>query len=256
MSIKRISRDYIPIIIILSFFINTVVHIVLYLNDGETLDLVMFFVCLIALMAYLIIILVTNTNQPNQYIVYDDYFYFNGNNIIDSNYTTKVDEKITEIYQKYHFQGNQIFSYLYEDNEYQIHFDLIKIDSNRKLCMFKRMNEFNTDTDKKYVYMDLKMNQQHYFTNHEIKDLDELYVRYMSKRNALAVVKEKNSFKIVKYRYYIKQRISNLNTINNDMGYWSVIPYLKRIELSFETLDDAICYLNSLSRKAYRTTFR
>lgn len=236
--------DWLSVLLIGSLSMNFVISLILYIKEKQMNDLIMFIVTFVCLIAYLIILILVKNNKYKEYfIVYNDCFIFDKNNILNSEYTTRLADTTTNKYNKYDFKSNLVVCYEFKNKDYLINFDLIEIDDDRKLMIVKNKKYFGEDELLEYVFFDLEDTKVSYYENNKISPIDAEYVKYINKRNAYAVCKENDKYKIVRYRHYPIMVVYKIKDISSKRDLWDIIPG-ENDGLLFDTLESAIEHLN------------
>lgn len=224
---KKFLSEWVSILLIFVFSVNSIISLFLYLNEQNTSNFVRLLLYLIALFIYIILLITIKLHSNNKYIlIYDNCFELYGKNIFDSKI---LSEKKTNKYSKFGLKNVVEKKCEFSYDKLIITFGLIEIDSSRKLMIIYKIKNMNDDFYKTYLES-IENAKLHYYANNEVEPLKGEYFFFKNKRNAYQIEEKNKKYYVNKYRHYVPIEIYIKNIVDSK-------PSWVRIRDSHEGLD-------------------
>ena len=240
---KKFSTDWLSILLISTFSINTIISIFLYIENQDAFGLFRLILYPFCLVSYIFVLIISKVYGNKKYlIIYNDFFEIYDKSIFDSKLVRECKNKK---YIRYGLAYTHEKRYEFSYNESIIDFGLIKIDDNKKLMIIYKIKNLKDDFYEAFSDA-IKKAIKHYYDNNEICRLEGNDVFYKNKRNAFQIKEVNGKFNIIRYRHYVPIEIHSIKFLSNNKVDWEYIGSTHEDGLQyFETYDEAKDYIIS-----------
>lgn len=239
---KRFSIEWLSILLISMFSLNTIGHIFLYIDDSSIYNLIPLILYPSCLLTYIVVLIFSKTYHERRFLlIYDDFFEIYGKSIFDSKLICECENKK---YVKYGLTNTKEKRYEFLLDNFIINFGLIDIDHNKKLMIIYKVK--NAKDDYYEIILEAKNKaKEHYYENNDVKPLEYENVFYKNKRNAYRICERNGKFVVIKYRHYVPVDIHSIKDIIDYKSSWEFLGDSHDDGLDFfETYDKAVEYIN------------
>lgn len=241
---KKLSRDWLSILLISVFSFNTILYIFLYLSEKDIHNLIFLILYLTCLLIYVLVLILSKLHCQCKYIiVYNDFFEIYGKNIFDSKIVVECKNRK---YVKYGLSSTKETKYEFSYNNFVMNFGTLNIDENRKLMIIYKVKNTKDDSYEEF-FSSMKKSVEYYCENNDLVPLKGDNIFYKNKRNAFEIKEVNGKFIVLKYRYYVPVDVNNIKQILVYKPGWNYIgdSHDDGLEL-FETYEKAIEYISYL----------
>ena len=242
---KNVSIDWLSILLISTFSLNTIINIFLYIEEQNAFGLFRLILYPFCLVFYILVLIISKVYGNKKYlIIYNDFFEIYDKSIFDSKLVRECKNKK---YIRYGLAYTHEKRYEFSYNELILDFGLIKIDDNKKLMIIYKIKNLQDDFYEA-LFVAFKKAREHYYDNNEICHIEGNDVFYKNKRNAFQIKEVNGKFNIIRYRHYIPIEIHRIKFLANYKVDWEYIGSTHEDGMRyFETYDEARDYIISLN---------
>ena len=134
---KKFATNWLSILLILTFSLNTIINIFLYIEEQNAFGLFRLILYPFCLVFYILALIISKVYGNKKYlIIYNDFFEIYDKSIFDSKLVSEcINKKCIRYGLAYTHEKRYEFSY----NELILDFGLIKIDDNKKLMIIYKL---------------------------------------------------------------------------------------------------------------------
>ena len=212
--------DWLSILLISVFGLNTIFHIFLYIEDQNIYNLISLILYPSCLAIYvLLLIFIKIYNRTRFIIIYNDFFEIYNKNIFELSF---VYERKNTRYSKYGVNDSLEKKFIFKHNNLIIDFGIFELDENRKLMVIYKMKTSKDNFYEEFL-KSIEEAEEHYYENNKVDGLQEENVFYKNKRNAFQIKESNGRYYIVKYRHYIPIVIHNIKFLKKYTSGWDCI---------------------------------
>lgn len=242
---KRFLLDWISILLIFAFSLNSIIHIFLYIEDQSVFNLISLILYPSCLAVYVLTLVIFKVHNNKVYlIIYNNFFEIYGKSVLAAKL---LHERKNKKYLKYGLICTHEKIYEFSYNDLIVHFGLFEIDGNRKLMIVYKIKNIKEDFYEEF-WKSIEKANKHYYENNYISILEGDNIFYKNKRNAFQIKEVDGQFIVMEYRHYIPIEIHSIKYLSECKDRWEYIgDSLENGLQYFETYEKAKEYIMSLN---------
>ena len=233
--------DWLSILLISVFLLNTVLYISLYIDEQTIHNLIFLILYPTCLVIYVSGFVFSKIYKEKSFlIIYNDFFEICGKSILDSKV---VCERNNKSYKKYGLSENVEKKNFFSYGGLNIDFGIMNLDQNRKLMIIYKMKALN-DSYLEEFYTSIERAKEQYYKNNDIVPMTGDHVFYKNKRNAFKIEELEGKYTIIRYRHQVPIGIYIKHILNYTVG-WENIGSLHDEGISyFDSIEQAEEYIS------------